>query len=454
MRIIRKYSIAFILLLCFAGNTAYAQDSTKVLSLDDCIKLALEQSTQVLRSQDSVALTGAELMGAYGQFLPDLNFGANYSYLSGNNLLTTGPPTLIDSRVSQMNYQLTSTVNIFNGFSNQASLQAATQSKSASQFNLDRVKQQIAFDITQTFLQIILDRRIVEYGKQNLDASSKREAELEEQTNVGRRAISDLYQQQAETSTDNLFLIQADNKLRNDVILILRKLKISQTDKYSIGTLVIDTLPFGGGYQNVQDLVDKAIQQRADLKSSAASVSAAQWEVKNFESAYYPKVSLEGGLVSNGGYFNYLYVNGSDDLGPQEPFGRALFGQIYGEAVLNVSWHIFDRFYNKTNVQIAKVYEQNAQLANDDLTVQISSEIKQAYNDYLAALQQIETAKRGIIAATQAYQVVNGQYEVGKATFVELSNAQTVLLQSQVNKAQADVNLSLQKKIINFYLGI
>jgi len=165
-------------------------------------------------------------------------------------------------------------------------------------------------------------------------------------------------------------------------------------------------------------------------------------------------VSLEGGLVSNGGYFNYLYVNGSDDLAPQEPFGRALFGQIYGEAVLNVSWHIFDRFYNKTNVQIAKVYEQNAQLANDDLTVQISSEIKQAYNDYLAALQQIETAKRGIIAATQAYQVVNGQYEVGKATFVELSNAQTVLLQSQVNKAQADVNLSLQKKIINFYLGI
>jgi outer membrane protein len=454
MRVLHKYSIAFILLLCLAGNRLYAQDSVKVLLLDDCIKLGLEQSAQVLRSQDSVEITGAELMGAYGQFLPDLNFGANYSYLSGNNLLTTGAPTLVDSKESQMNYQLTSTINIFNGFSNQASLQAATLSKSASQYNLDRVKQQIAFDITQTFLQIILDRKIVEYGKQNLDASTKREAELQEQTNVGRRAIADLYQQQAETSSDNLFLIQSDNKLRNDIILLLRKLKISQTDKYNIGTIVVDTLPFGAGYQNVQDLLDKAIQQRPDLKSSTANISIAQYEVKNFESGYYPKVSLEGGLVSNGGYFNYLYINGSDELGPQEPFGKALFGQIYGEALLNVSWHIFDRFYNKTNVAIAKINEQNAQIANDDLTVQVSSEIKQAYNDYLAALEQIETAKRGIIAATQAYQVVNGEYNVGKATFVELSNAQTVLLQSQVNKAQADVNLSLQKKIINFYLGI
>jgi outer membrane protein len=352
-----------------------------------------------------------------------------------------------------MNYQLTSTVNIFNGFSNQASLKAALLSKSVAQLNLDRAKQQIAFDITQTYLQIVLDRRIVEYAKNNLDASTKREAQLQALTAVGRKSVADLYQQQAETSSDKLFMIQADDKLKNDIILLLRKLKISQTDKYKIGEMIPDSLPLGPEYQNVQNLVDKAMQQRPDLKSSALNIEITQCEIKNYESGYLPKLSLEGGVVSNGGYFNRLYVNGTDELGLQEPFGKALFGQIYGEGILNLSWHIFDRFYNKASVEIAQMNQHNAEIENEDMMVQVSADVKQAYNDYFASLEQIETANHGIIAAGQAFEVIQGEYDVGKATFVDLSNAQVVLLQAQVNKAQADVNLALRKKIIDYYIG-
>ncbi len=38
-------------------------------------------------------------------------------------------------------------------------------------------------------------------------------------------------------------------------------------------------------------------------------------------------------------------------------------------------------------------------------------------------------------------------------SFVDLSTAQAALLQAKVNKAQADVNLALQKKLIDFYIG-
>ena len=85
--------------------------------------------------------------------------------------------------------------------------------------------------------------------------------------------------------------------------------------------------------------------------------------------------------------------------------------------------------------------------------VQISSDIKQAYNDYLAALQQIATANRGLLAAGQAFDVIEGEYNTGRADFITLSNSQVVLLQAEVSKAQSDVNLALQKTIINFYIG-
>jgi outer membrane protein len=423
------------------------------LQLDDCIKVGLAQSAQILQSENSVEITGAALMSAYGQFLPDLNFGGNYSYLSGKDLYTSSVPTLVYANESQMTYQLTSTVNIFNGYANYSALKAATLTQSASQFNLERAKQQITFDITQSFLQVILDRRIVEYAQKNLDASTQREAQLQGLTDVGRRAISDLYQQQAETRRDKLFQIQSENKLKNDIILLLRKLKISQTDKYSIGDMVLDSLPLGPDYQNVQNLVDKAMEQRPDVKTSELNIKIAGWNIENYKSGYYPRLYFEGGLFSNGGYFNELYVNNIEYLGPQEPYDKALFGQIYGGLALNFSWHIFDREYNKANVEMARINENNTEIQHDDLAVQISSDIKQAYNDYIAALQQIKTANRGLFAASQAYEVINGEYNVGRADFVTLSNAQVALLQAQVNKAQSDVNLVLQKKIIDYYLG-
>lgn len=448
-----KYFSAITLWFCTYSHSLWAQDSVKVLSLDDCIKIGLTQSAQLLESQNSVQITGAALMGAYGQFLPDLNFNSNYGYLGGNNLLTTTEPTLVHSRETQLNYQLSSTVNLFNGFSDYSALKAATLFKSAAQYNLERAKQQITFDITQSFLQVILDRRIVVYAHNNLDASTKREAQLQELTNVGRKSVADLYQQQAETSNDSLFQIQSEDKLKNDIILLLRKLKIGQIGKYKIGDMVVDSLPFGPSYQNIENLIDTAIAQRPDLKSSALSIKIADWQIEGYKSGYLPKLYLQGGVVSNGGYFNQLYVNGADVLGPQEPYGKALFGQLYGEVALSLSWHIFDRLYNKTNVDIATINERNYEVEHDDLLVQVSSDVQQAYNDYLAALQQIQTANSGLLSAQQAFDVIQGEYNVGRADFVTLSNSQVALLQAQVSKAQSDVNLALQKKIIDFYLG-
>lgn len=452
-----KYRLRSWILICgyWLAQTAMlpAQDTIQVLSLDDCIRIGLQQSTQILLSQDSVKITGAALLGAYGNFLPNLGLNGNYAYTAGKNLITFTTPTLVQSKGSTLDYNLSTNLNIFNGLSDISQLRAATLSKSASQFNLQRSKQDIAFDITQTYLQVILDRQIVQYANQNLGASNKREEQIRELTNVGRNPISDLYQQEAETSSDKLYLIQSQDKLKNDIILLLRKIKISETDKYDIADMPADTLPLAPEYQGVQDLISEAVKQRPDLRSSELSMKVADWQIKQYRSGYLPKLNFDAGVYSSGGYENELYLNGVESLTPQEPPLKALFGQFYGQVGLGLTWNIFDRFYTKTNVDIAKIYRQNTEILNADLNVQITAEIKQAYNDYLAALQQMATANSALFAASQAFDVVQGQYYVGRTTFVDVSNSQVVLLQAEVNKAQADFNLTLQKKIIYYYIG-
>jgi outer membrane protein len=451
----KSKSLITIFFLALISAGASAQTATTVLTLDDCIRIGLDKSTEVLKSKNTVKLTGVQLIAAYGQFLPDLGFGANYTFNGGKNLYTSSIPTLVDSRQNVLNYQLISSINLFNGFYDRSALKAATLNKYASEFNVERVKQSITFDIAQTYLQLVLDRRVVDYARENLKASTDREAQLKELTNVGRKSMSDFYQQQAQTSSDKLFLIQSEEKVKTDKVLLLRKLRITTPDQYEIAEALPDTLPLGPDYQNVDNLISKALNQRPDLKSAELSLKIADWQIRQFKSGYYHKLNLNYGLISNGGYLDRLYVNGTNELATntQEPLGQALFGQVYGTIGLGLSWKLFDKFVTKTNVDAYKIYRSNAELDRDDLNVQVSADIRTAFNDYVSALQQKETSEKGLIAARQSYDVVQGRYGVGSANFIDLTNAQAVLLQAEVARTQALVKLALQKKVIDYFAG-
>ena len=143
----RKNYIVLLLSLILSGSLS-AQNST-VLTLDACIKIGLEKSTTILKANNSIKLSGVQLIAAYGQFLPDLGFGANYTFNGGKALYTTTVPTLVDSRQNILTYQLISSINLFNGFYDYSALKAAMLSKSVVELNTDRIKQSMPRKISK-----------------------------------------------------------------------------------------------------------------------------------------------------------------------------------------------------------------------------------------------------------------------------------------------------------------
>src|SRR6478735_5613526 len=240
-----------------------AQDSLKTLSLEESIQIALTKSTTIIKGQNALDITGAQVLGAYGQFLPDVIFNGAFAYTGGDNLLIVTAPTLVSSQRSNITYQLVSSINIYNGFANRASLRAALLNKEMAGFSLERAKQQITLDITQSYLQVVLDKQIVEFAKQNYQMSVKREEQLTGLVTVGRRAQSDLYQQQSQTSLDQQFLINAENKLLNDKLILLQKLRINAGGNYDFTAVAIDESPLGNEYANDQALIETALAQRS-----------------------------------------------------------------------------------------------------------------------------------------------------------------------------------------------
>lgn len=434
-------------------NKSKSQEVKKI-TLEEAIQTALTNSTAIIKGKNAIEVTGAQVIGAYGQFLPDVNVAGAYSYTGGDNLLTVTNPTLVSSQRSNITYQVVSSINIYNGMANRSALKASLLNKEAAELTLERAQQQITLDITQSYLQVVLDQQIAEFGKQNVQASLNRENQLRELVNVGRRAQSDLFQQQSQTSLDQQFLINAENKLLNDKIILLQKLRINASENYDFADVAVDENPLGAEYTDEAVLIEKATAQRFDLKASQRTQDAMLLYVQRSRSGYLPRVSLAGGAYGVGAHFNKLYINGNNSLpAEQRSWGTQLSDQIYGAVSLNVGWTIFDKNVTRSNVAIARINAANAKVDYENVNLQIAAEVKQALINYRTALQQTITSQKGLDASQQAYETLNGRYSVGSANFIELSNAQNNLLLAKQNRAQASISFFLQKKVIDYYLG-
>jgi outer membrane protein len=441
--------IARYLILIFSGTIG-----VRSLSLQDCIAIALQNSTAVLKGNNDVALAGTQVLAAYGQYLPNVQAAGGYNYDLGNNFYASTGPYLAYTARSAYNYQLTSSINIFTGYYNYSSFKAAKLNKNVAELSLERAKQAIELDITQSFLQVILDRKLVLLDSNNLVVSLQREQQLQMLTDVGRRARTDLYQQQAQTSSDQLLLINAHSRLKNDKILLLQKLRIDSADSYDIEDMAIEDGAEAARYGSVEDLVQEGLRTRVDLRGADLTVQASDWDIRKFRSGYLPVVSVGGGLYNNGGSYNALTVNGIDEMpGSQTSQLTQLYKNTYGLVGINAVWNIFDRYATKSNVAAARIVSDNARIDKEDTRIGVVANIRMAHNDYVNAVQQMETVGKGLEAAQQAFDAVNARYQQGATDFITESNAQQVLLQAQQNKIEASVNMQLQKRAIDFFTG-
>jgi outer membrane protein len=428
----------------------------EMLTLDKSIAIGLRNATEVLKNENDVSLSGTRVLQGYGEFLPNLTAGGGYNYTAGRALLTASGPTLVDMRAYNLNLQVATTLNLFNGLNDYASLKSALERETASRLTLERAKQQVVIDVTQSFLQVILDRHIVSIAEQNYASSRERERLLTAQTEVGVRNQADLYRQQAQTSQDETFLITSQNKFHDDQVLLLRKLRLDLKQKYDLVEPVLDPIPLKS-YPAEAELIRQAIDQRPDLKANFAKTQSAEWGVTQAHSGYLPKLDLGFGVFSNGATFNELQVNPSSGLGAP-PLPSSIWDQLGGQTHyvvgLTLTWNIFDRFLTTLDVERARVTEDDSRIDYEDRRLQVIGEIRQSYSDYKGAVQALEASRRGVVAAEAAYLTVNGRYRVGSASFLDLITAQTALVQGRTARVQAQIGLILQERLIDYFLGI
>jgi outer membrane protein len=425
------------------------------LTLDSAVAIAVRGATPVLLAQNATRVSGALVLERYGQFLPDLVGTGGFGQFVGKPLLSGAAIIPTKARFRDLDYQVTTTLNLFNGFADVAGLKAAVAARSATDLTLERVRQTIALDVTQAYLRVVLDSELVSIATQNLAASNQRVTQLDELVRVGKRPPADLYRQQAQAAADLSTLADAHNHVQTDLIALLERLRLDPHLPVAIIAPPPDTALLANAYAETDSLVQDAAVRRADLKAADARVTASRASISQARSGYLPQLDLEAGVFSAGRFFDYANTGSTSILtSPQTPLWDQVGRQTTGVLALGLNWAVFDRFRTRFTVEQARATFDSARYADQDLRFQVAGDVAQALGDYRTAVEQLTASASGLLAAQQAYDLVNGRFQVGFASIVDVTTAQSALVQARALQAQAVLNLALRKRGVAYALGL
>jgi outer membrane protein len=434
-------AFAFLSAFSFGSRSVQAQDLREV-GFNEAVRIALENNTTIKRAQNGLELQELTVRTEKAAFLPNfnLNAGANRNWgLTFDQ--TVGQ--LRNTSTDGFNLGASSGINLFNGFSDVASLNAARYQLDAQEYSMERTQQTVVFNVISSFLNVILAEENIAIRQEDVQAQQQLLDQIQEFVNVGSRAISDLYQQQAILANAESQLLTAESNFQVAKTRLIQVLQLDPLSDYRFVAPDPSDLPLSARSYDPENLLVSAFERRSDIRAQEASISAAEQSIRASRAGYLPSLNLSASTGSG-----YSSANQRDDFNTQLENNRS-------ERVgLSLSIPVFNRLNVKRGIEASKVQYNNARLDLENAQQNVAIEVRQAYLDYQTAVKRLEVTEKSLQAANQALRVEQERYEVGASTLVELQQARSQFVNATSQRAQAVFQFHFQHRLIEYYQGI
>jgi len=435
------FAVSFHLQAQGISQGANLSESSRIITLEQAIEIALENSYQLKQAQNNLTLSRTRQWSATADFLPNLNGSMGRSRNIGRQFdNTTGE--FGDFTINGFSASISSSMPLFTGFANINDLRSSKQETLSREQLLQRARENVIFFTATRYLQYLLSIRLLEISEENLQASMQQLERIRAQVEVGTRPSVDLLNQESIVANNELQVINRQNTLQQNRLDLIRQLQLDPQESIEF---VEPDLPVGVIQPKEYDLdflVNTALENRSDLKSEEASIQAAYYAFRAAQGNYLPSLSA-----------NYSLRSSLNDRNPSS-YDDQFFDQNISRSVgVSLSIPLFNRMNIRTGVQAQKIAYQNAKLSFDNTRLEVIQEVNQAYNDYQARVAEVESTDKAFKASERAYQTELQRYEIGASTLIELSQAQALFVQAQSNRVQALYSYYFQEQLLDYYLG-
>ena len=440
----RLHTILIIFTL-FITSQVLAQENW---SLDQCIDHALHHNLQLNDLNYNTASNNESHRQSFRALLPSVSANSSYFVQYGRSV-DPNNNAIVSNDFFSNNYSLNANIDIFRGFQKLNTIASTNFLHSATQQEALQEKYMLAFRVMTAFYDVQFFEGQLQISTEQVDISLKNYNLVKKQVELGLKAGADLYEVESVLIADKLLVTQAKNNLKAAQLRLIQEMNLEHKTEIQINTaeemLIKKEAP---SFMTVDTVYEEAVTFMPMIQAQKLRVHAARKDIAIARGSLYPSLSLSAG------YGTGFFETNVDATGKVIPFNTQIKDNASQFVGLSLRIPISNRWRSRSQIKQQKIALDRA---TNNLNIQkqtLNKVIQELVQGYESSVEEYEQTKQSEVALLLAFQIAQKKYEKGLISAVALYQSKNLYANAQNVNLQMKLKLMVQKKTLNFYMGL
>ncbi len=415
-----------LIILIFLPAFIFAQ--TRTLTLEDAVKISLENNNQIKTARLEVIKSDEKLIEASSGLIPQISLSGSYSRYIKKPVLFLPPDSpfgRLTGGVIEIGFDnsylglLALQMPVFS-WSVYAGIKVANKSRLLAEQAYKSAVLKTISDVKKAFYTVLLAKENYKITKMRIELAEDNLKNVEKMYRQGVASEYDYVNAQVQYQNLQPLLIQAENNLELTKNMLKLALGIDVKEDIDItGEMSIGDFPDIEYSKALEELY----KNNPDLKQVEYQVEISRELVSLEFSGHLPAIFLTGNLqyqaqANNFNFNQYRWI-------------RTTF------VGLQIQIPIFRGFGTQARIDQAQISLQQSMERLSFTKQALENELKNVVYKIEQSKKRIEIQKKAVELAELGYKIARKRFESGVGTQLEVSNAEVNLAQAKLNYQQA-----------------
>ena len=219
----------------FATITTAFNQENKIWTIVECVDYAYENNIQIKQQVLNTQFNENTVKQSKIQIAPNLNANTSYMYATGR-VLDQSTYLYKNQDQNSQNIGISSAMTLFNGLQQSNTIKKNKYALMASIEDVERLKNDIAVNIALAYLQILLNKELLQVAESQLGVSNLQVGRTKSFVDVGNLPEGNLLEIKAQVSREEMQVIEASNRLNISYLNLTQLLDLDSVGKFEIET--------------------------------------------------------------------------------------------------------------------------------------------------------------------------------------------------------------------------
>ncbi len=421
-----------------------AQESSKPMTLKECMEYAISNSTKMRIQQASSSDARIARRDAILQaFTPSLSTGTNAYYNFGRSI-DPQTNTYFTQTSFHNGYSLSAGIDLFDGFSAVNNLKISKTGLAISESQERQVEADICLAVMEAYYNVVYYKRLVGIYEEQIGTAEMALRKAEKQEELGQKGHADVVQMRSELADRQYDLTNMRNSYKDQLMTLgdlmfwpVEEELVIDTDVRSFAPAQDDTIE--------ESIVSYALENNPQLLIAEGTMLNAKRELNTTKWQLIPSLSVYGGWSTT--YYTYA--------GSQTASFRDQLKNNGGQYVqMSMSIPIWGRMQKQSRIAKQRNALAKATAEYDQKRRDVESEVRRAVQDRDGSEAAYEQARYKSEIQEEAYNLNLKKMEQGLISPLELQTATNNYLKSKADEMNSQFKYLIKDAVVKYYSGI